>query len=108
VAGPLRQATVNPDMVAAEGDAGGLIMLSGVNHVSSTATSNQSSPSTRQPAPQVKSQSSNTDTVTLSPAAQLQQELTETPAQTGQEARQGDIQAKNLQAREAAAQRNGL
>ncbi len=74
-------------------------MLSAVNHASSTPAANQPSASARQPAPQTKSQPTPTDTVTLSPAAQLQQELTETPAQTAQEARQGDLQAKNLQAR---------
>jgi hypothetical protein len=83
-------------------------MLSGVNHVSSTSAANQTSASARQPAPQTKSQPTTTDTVTLSRAAQLQQELTETPNQTAREARSGDVQAKNLQAREVAAQRNGL
>ncbi len=83
-------------------------MLSAINHVSSTSTSNQASTAARQPAPSSNSQPTKTDTVTLSPAAQLQQELTETPTQTVREASQGDIQAKNLQAREAAAQAHGL
>jgi hypothetical protein len=83
-------------------------MLSGVNHASSTSAANQPTASARQPAPQTKSQPTATDTVTLSPPAQLQQELSETPTQTAQEARQGDTQAKKLQAQEEAVQRNGL
>jgi hypothetical protein len=83
-------------------------MLSGINHGSSNSAANQPAASARQPAPQTKSQPTAADTVTLSPAAQLQQELNETSTQTAQEARNGDIQAKNLQAREVAAQRNGL
>jgi len=57
---------------------------------------------TRQPSPQPRPQPTATDTVTLSAAAALRQELTETTAQTAREATQGDIQARNLMAREAA------
>ena len=42
-------------------------------------------------------------TVTISPAAQAAQEASETHAQTAQEARGNDIQAKNLVAKQAAA-----
>lgn len=83
-------------------------MLSAISHVSSTPTANQSPVPTQQSTPQAKSQPAPTDTVTLSPAVQLQQELIETPTQTAREASKGDIQAKNLQAREAAAQAHGL
>ncbi len=87
---------------------GGSLMLSATTHLNSTSAADQASPTARQPAPQAKSQPAPTDTVTLSPAAQLQQELTETPAQTAREASQGDIQAQHLEAREAAAQAHGL
>ena len=50
-----------------------------------------------------------TDTVQLSAAAQAQsaaiKELSETRAQTGQEANSGDLQAQRLLAKETAAQR---
>jgi hypothetical protein len=49
--------------------------------------------------------SPNADTVQISSAAQQAlQEATETPAQTRQEANTGDLQAKKLAAKEAAAQ----
>jgi hypothetical protein len=83
-------------------------MLSATAHITSTAAANQTSAAARPAVPQAKSQPAPTDTVTLSPAAQLQQELTETPTQTAREATQGDIQAKNLQAREAAVQAHAL
>lgn len=83
-------------------------MLSAISHVSATPNTNQPSASARQPPPQANSQPSSTDTVTLSASAQLQQELTETSAQTAREASKGDIQAKHLQSEEAAAQKNGL
>lgn len=83
-------------------------MLSATTHVNSTAAAEQTSAAARQAVPQAKPQPAQTDTVTLSPATQLQQELTETSTQTSREASQGDIQAKNLQAREAAAQARGL
>ena len=62
-----------------------------------------------QPAPQMKSQPTTTDTVQISSAsksalAQALAEATETPAQTAQEARSGDIQAKRLLAKEEAAE----
>lgn len=41
------------------------------------------------------------------PGLSLRQELTESSSQTAREASQGDIQAKNLRAREAAAQSHG-
>lgn len=62
----------------------------------------------RQPAPQAKPQPSLKDTVQLSAAAALRQELTETSAQTAREASRGDIQAKNRLAREAADKKAGL
>jgi hypothetical protein len=83
-------------------------MLTASTHVNSAQAADQTWAAARQPAPQAKSQPAPTDTVTLSPAAQLQQELTEPSTQTAREAGQGDIQAKNLQAREAAAQAHGL
>ena len=43
------------------------------------------------------------DTVQLSNTAKIVQEATETQAQTAKEARSGDLQAKALLAREAAA-----
>jgi hypothetical protein len=89
-------------------------MISAVNGVSS--------PQVAEPAPasqpasnvQVSPQTSTTssdpkpsvpvDTVTISSAARaLTQELHETPAQTQREANAGDLQAKRLMAREAAA-----
>jgi len=83
-------------------------MLSATAHVNSTPAADQTAAAARQPAPQAKSQPAPTDTVTLSPSAQQQQELVETPTQTAREASKGDIQARNLQAREAAAQAHGL
>jgi hypothetical protein len=63
----------------------------------------------RPPTPQAKPQAPRpVDTVTLSAAASLQQELTETSVQTANEATHGDIQAKHLLAREAADKKAGL
>jgi hypothetical protein len=62
----------------------------------------------RQPAPQAKPQPAPKDTVTLSAAAALRQELTETSVQTAREAAQGDVQARNLLARETAYKKSGL
>lgn len=65
------------------------------------------------PAPQPKPQIAavTTDTVKISAAAQAMQqamqEVLETPAQTAKEATGGDIQAKHLLAKEAAAKSNG-
>jgi hypothetical protein len=57
----------------------------------------------RQPAPQAQPpQAAPADTVHISAAAALRQELTETSAQTTREANNGDLQAKRLLAREAA------
>ena len=60
------------------------------------------------PQPTPQAQAVPTDTVKLSAAASLRQELTETSAQTAREASHGDIQAKNLLAREAADKKAGL
>ena len=52
-----------------------------------------------------KAQSVAKDTVKISPAAVLAaEESSETPAQTAKEAQSGDIQAKNLIARQAASE----
>lgn len=59
-------------------------------------------------APPAKTQAAPTDTVHISAAAALRQELTETSVQTTREANNGDIQAKNLLAREAADKKAGL
>jgi hypothetical protein len=72
--------------------------------------------STSSPSPQWKPMSTTTaspDTVQISTAAQSAnnpvqvalQEVTETPAQTANEARSGDIQAQKLLAKEAAAEK---
>jgi hypothetical protein len=55
-----------------------------------------------QPA-QAKPQPAPTDTVQISSAKQIVQESVETPAQTAKEAAGGDLQARRLLAREAAA-----
>ncbi len=75
-------------------------MISPVSSTSEASDQNLQKPAP-QAAPQQKPQAAPSDTVTLSPAAQLRQELGETPAQTANEARGGDIQAKHLLAREA-------
>jgi hypothetical protein len=62
----------------------------------------------RQPSPQAKPQPTPTDTVHLSAAASIRQELTETSVQTAREASNGDFQAKNLLARETADKKAGL
>lgn len=81
-------------------------MLSATTHLNSPAA-HQTSAAARQAVPQTKSEPAPADTVTLSPASQLRHELTESSSQTAREASQGDIQAKNLRAREAAAQSHG-
>lgn len=58
---------------------------------------------TRQPAPAATPKAAVNDTVQLSNTAKIVQEATETQAQTAKEARSGDLQAKALLAREAAA-----
>jgi hypothetical protein len=81
-------------------------MVAPITHVNQTQAAAQpkvpqsSSPPKTQPAPK--------DTVTLSAAAALHQELTETSVQTAREAGNGDIQARNLLAREAADKKAGL
>jgi len=82
-------------------------MVSPITQVTPSQAAEQPT-AARQPAPQPKAQPAPTDTVTLSSAAALRQELTETAAQTAKEAAQGDIQAKHLLAREAAAKQGGL
>ena len=82
-------------------------MLTPVTHPTQAQAANQ--PTTaRQPAPQAKPQASPKDTVQLSAAAAARQELTETAVQTAREASRGDIQARNLLAREAADKKAGL
>jgi hypothetical protein len=82
-------------------------MISPITHVTQAQAAEPAAP-TRQPSPPPKPQPAPTDTVTLSAAAAMRQELTETAAQTAKEASQGDIQAKNLLAREAAEKKAGL
>jgi hypothetical protein len=53
--------------------------------------------------PQPKSTPSSTDTVNLSSAKAIVQESLETSVQTAKEAASGDIQARNLLAKQAAA-----
>ncbi len=81
-------------------------MISPITNVTHAQAANQPA-AARQPSPQSKPQPAPTDTLTLSAAAALRQELTETAAQTAREASQGDIQAKNLLAREAAEKATG-
>jgi hypothetical protein len=50
-------------------------MLSATTHVNSTPAADQASGAAQRTPTQAKSQPASTDTVTLSPAAQLQQEL---------------------------------
>jgi hypothetical protein len=76
-------------------------MVSPISHVTQSQAAQPAStprpaqaPAQPPPAP--------TDTVQLSAAALLQKELTETSAQTASEASHGDVQAKNLLAKEAA------
>jgi hypothetical protein len=81
-------------------------MVSPISHAPQ-ATAETQLTAARQTAPPSKPQPT-TDKVTLSAATQLKQELTETPTQTSAEALRGDIQAKHLQAKEAADKANGL
>jgi len=76
-------------------------MVTPVSHVTQVQPSDQPT-AAPQSSPKPKPQPVPTDTVTLSPAAVLRQELSETPTQTSAEARSGDIQAKHLLAREKA------
>jgi hypothetical protein len=82
-------------------------MSTAINHITQAqpaATQSKTAP----PQPQAQPQPAPKDTVTISAAAALRQELTETSVQTAHEASQGDIQAKNLLAREAAFKKAGL
>jgi hypothetical protein len=78
-------------------------MVSPIAHSTQAPTAAAPSAATVQPAPQAKGRPAQAaDKVTLSAAASLRQELTETSVQTAKEAGHGDIQARNLLAREAA------
>ena len=86
-------------------------MVSPISHATQTQPTPQ--PVARPAAPQAKTQSAQTqptqtDKVTLSAAASLRQELSETSVQTAREASHGDIQAKNLLSREAADKKAGV
>ena len=77
-----------------------------ISPVSSSTPHAQPAPKTQaasQKAPQPKAQPAATDTVKLNSARAVVQEATETSVQTAREAASGDIQARNLQARQAAA-----
>jgi len=79
-----------------------------INAVTSAAQSQvvaePTSVTPKTPAPKPQAAPSNADTFTPSNSAKAAlQELTETPAQTAQEARGGDAQAQRLLAKEAAA-----
>jgi hypothetical protein len=82
-------------------------MSTPITHVTQAQPADQPA-AARQPSPQVKPQPVPTDTVKLSAAASLRKELTETAVQTAREASQGDIQARNLLAKEAAYKKSGL
>jgi hypothetical protein len=82
-------------------------MLTPITHATEAQAANQPT-AIRQPSPQLKTQPNPTDLVTLSAAATIRQELTETSVQTAREASLGDIQAKNLLVREAADKKAGL
>jgi len=80
-------------------------MVSAISGTAQTHHTTQSAPPKAKPNPPKPQQSTTvTDTVSLSDTAKAAlQEATETRAQTVKEAAQGDIQARNLMAREAAA-----
>jgi hypothetical protein len=84
-------------------------MVSPVAHATQAppAAAGQTAAVRQAPAPS-KAAATPADTVTLSASASLHQELTETSVQTTTEANRGDIQAKNLLTREAAAKKAGL
>jgi hypothetical protein len=75
--------------------------VSSATHVQPQAPARPSQ--TRQPATASPTPAAVKDTVQISNAAKVVQEATETQAQTAKEARAGDLQAKALLAREAAA-----
>jgi len=82
-------------------------MISLIREASQAQPAAQPSAS-HQSAPQAKPQSHVTDTVQLSGAKALVQETLETPVQTAKEANAGDVQARRLLAKEAAAAKAGL
>jgi hypothetical protein len=81
-------------------------MINAIPHPTQTQTAPQRS-TVRQTAPQLKPQPTPTDTVQLSAAAlsarAIIQEAAENHGQTAREAATGDVQARNLLARESAA-----
>lgn len=77
-------------------------MISSVSSIAHTQPAPQSQ-AVSQKAPQPKAQPAATDTVRLNTARAIVQEATETSVQTAREAASGDIQARNLLARQAAA-----
>jgi len=84
-------------------------MISPVSHASPVQTQTQAANKlAAAPPPTPQAQPAPADTVHLSAAASLRQELTETSVQTAREAGNGDIQAKNLLAREAADKKAGV
>ena len=79
--------------------------ISNVNQPQATAQTTTTRPSAPQAAPQPGA--APTDAVQISAAAKSLQEAIETPAQTAKEAAGGDLQARHLLAKEAAAKANG-
>jgi hypothetical protein len=82
-------------------------MITPIPHATPAQAADQST-AARQPSLQPTPPPAATDTVTLSAAATVRQELAETSVQTAREASLGDIQAKNLLVREAADKKLGL
>ena len=82
-------------------------MVTPITHATQSPSAEQPTV-VRQPSPQVKPHPTPTDTVNLSAGVALRQELTENSVQTAREASQGDVQARNLLAREAADKKAGL
>lgn len=77
-------------------------MISPISSTAPVQTAGQLVAASHPSQPQ-KAQSPVTDTVQLSSAKAILQEASETPSQTDHEASTGDVQARNLLAREAAA-----
>jgi hypothetical protein len=82
-------------------------MVTPITHATEAPAAEQPT-AVRQPSPQAKPHPIPTDTVNLSAGVALRQELTENSVQTAREASQGDVQARNLLAREAADKKAGL
>ena len=84
-------------------------MVSPISHPAQSQQAASQPAVTRQPAPQARPQptANPTDMVRLSSVQTPPQEASETPAQTARETSIGNIQAKNLLAREAADRANG-